>query len=98
MSVKSPLALPGSANYSVTTLSLNSDPLHGSPYKYQMYVSTFCRVINMPATFSFNNVFTHLAKIGGGDDRAATELGFGHVTTKTWAHSGVFAFFRIFSS
>ena len=32
---------------------------------------------------------------GGGDNRAATELGFRHVTTKTWAYSGVFGF-RIF--
>ena len=30
----------------------------------------------------------------GGDNRAVTELSFGHVTTKTWAYSGVFGFFR----
>ena len=31
---------------------------------------------------------------GRGDNRAATELSFGHVTTKTWANSVVFGFFR----
>ena len=29
----------------------------------------------------------------GGDTRAVTELGFGHVTTKTWAYSGMVGFF-----
>ena len=32
--------------------------------------------------------------IGRGDNRAVTELGFAHVTTKTWAYSEVFGFFR----
>ena len=31
---------------------------------------------------------------GEGDNRALTELGFAHVTTKTWAYLGVFGFFR----
>ena len=35
-------------------------------------------------------------KCSGGHNRAATELSFGHVTTNTWAYSGVFCFFRIF--
>ena len=33
---------------------------------------------------------------GWGDNRAATELSFGHVTTKTWVCSGVFEFFGNF--
>ena len=33
-------------------------------------------------------------KVGRGDNRAVTELGFAHVTTKTWAYSRVFGFFR----
>ena len=32
--------------------------------------------------------------LGRGNNRAMTELSFGHVTTKTWAYSGVFGFFR----
>ena len=32
----------------------------------------------------------------GGDNRAVTELGFTHVTTKTWAYLGMFGFFRNF--
>ena len=35
-----------------------------------------------------------LSRVGRGDNRAVTELGFAHVTTKTWAYSGVFGFFR----
>ena len=31
---------------------------------------------------------------GGGDSGAVTELGFPHVSTKTWAYLGVFGFFR----
>ena len=31
---------------------------------------------------------------GGGYIRAVTEVGFAHVTTKTWAYLGVFGFFR----
>ena len=31
---------------------------------------------------------------GEGDNRALTEWGFAHVTTKTWAYLGVFGFFR----
>ena len=34
--------------------------------------------------------------VGRGDNRAVTELGFAHVTTKTWVYSGVFSFFRNF--
>ena len=33
---------------------------------------------------------------GGGDNKAVTELGFAHNTTKTWASLGVFCSFRIF--
>ena len=32
--------------------------------------------------------------LGGRDNRAVTELSFGHVTTKTSAYSGEFGFFR----
>ena len=32
--------------------------------------------------------------LGRGDNRAVTELGFAHVTTKTWAYSEVFDFLR----
>ena len=32
--------------------------------------------------------------VGWGDNKAVTELSFGHVTSKTWAYSGVFGFFR----
>ena len=32
--------------------------------------------------------------LGGEDNRAVTELSFGHVTIKTWAYSGVFGYFR----
>ena len=35
-----------------------------------------------------------VVKVGRGDNRAVTELGFAHVTTKTWAYFGVFSFFR----
>ena len=35
----------------------------------------------------------NLPYLGGGGNRAVTELSFGHVTTKTWAYSGVFGFF-----
>ena len=31
---------------------------------------------------------------GGRDNKAAANFSFGHVTTKTWAYSGVFGFFR----
>ena len=31
---------------------------------------------------------------GGGGNRVVTELSFGHITTKTWAYSGVLGFFR----
>ena len=31
-------------------------------------------------------------KMGGGVNMAVTELGFGHITTKTWAYFGVFGF------
>ena len=31
---------------------------------------------------------------GRGDNRAVTEFGFAHVTTKTWAYLGVFGFIR----
>ena len=30
----------------------------------------------------------------GGGNRAVTKLCFGHITTKNWAYSGVFGFFR----
>ena len=33
---------------------------------------------------------------GVGDNRAVTEIGFAHVTTKTWAYLEMFDFFRIF--
>ena len=45
----------------------------------------------------FKNVYVIVyvcTKLGGEDIRAVTELGFGHVTTKTWAYFGVFGFFR----
>ena len=46
----------------------------------------------------FKQKFCNVPFLGGGgeDKRAATELGFGHVTIKTWAYTGVFGFFRIF--
>ena len=34
--------------------------------------------------------------IGGGDEWALIELSFTHITSKTWAHSGKFGYFRIF--
>ena len=33
-------------------------------------------------------------QLGRGENRTVTELGFAHVTTKTWAYSRVFGFFR----
>ena len=36
-------------------------------------------------------------RIGRGDNRAVTDLGFAHVTTKTWAYLGVFGSFRNFA-
>ena len=33
-------------------------------------------------------------QVGGGDNRVVTELGFAHVTTKSWAYLGVFGFFK----
>ena len=44
--------------------------------------------------FAFQGKFFVWIIIGGWDKRAVTELGFAHVTTKSWAYFGVFGFFR----
>ena len=46
-----------------------------------------CIVVGVP-------YMLYLWLLGRGDNRAVPELGFAHVTTKTWAYSGVFGFFR----
>ena len=48
-----------------------------------------CIVVGVP-------YMLYLWLLGRGDNRAVPELGFAHVTTKTWAYSGVFIFSRNF--
>ena len=46
--------------------------------------------------FIFCSKVTIVPYCRGGDNRAVTELGFAHDTTKTWAYLGKFGFFRNF--
>ena len=77
------------------TLKINIKP---SQISGVLQFSSSQRPSPTPETKKISDFFILLPSLGGGrrDNRAGTELGFAHVTTKTWAYLGVFGFLRFF--